>query len=90
MKAVYNTFGVALGCARRASRWGGRGGGRGRGAEGVLELLGNLVEQSLIAAEPGEDGGEVRYGMLEPVRQYGLERLEHGDAGYYLVLAERA
>jgi predicted ATPase/DNA-binding XRE family transcriptional regulator len=68
-------------------------------AEDVLELLGNLVEQSLVLAKPGEDGGEVRYGMLEPVRQYGLERLEHSDeaeevwrrhAEYYLTLAERA
>ena len=68
-------------------------------AEDVLELLGNLVEQSLVLAKPGEDGGEVRYGMLEPVRQYGLERLEHSNeaeevrrrhAEYYLTLAERA
>jgi predicted ATPase/DNA-binding XRE family transcriptional regulator len=68
-------------------------------AEDMLEGLGNLVEQSLILSEPGEDGGEVRYGMLEPVRQYGLERLEHSDeaeetrqrhAEYYLTLAEQA
>ncbi len=67
-------------------------------AEDVLKLLGNLVEQSLVLAQPGEDGGEVRYGMLEPVRQYGLERLEHSDeaeevrrrhAEYYLALAEQ-
>ena len=64
----------------------------------VLELLGRLVEQSLVLAQPGEDSGEVRYGILEPVRQYGLERLEHGDeaeevrrrhAEYYLALAEQ-
>jgi predicted ATPase/DNA-binding XRE family transcriptional regulator len=68
-------------------------------AEDVVELLGNLVEQSLIVAKPGEDGGEVRYVMLEPVRQYGFERLEHSDeaeearqhhAVYYLTLAEQA
>jgi predicted ATPase len=64
-------------------------------AEAVLKLLGNLVEQSLVLAKPGE----VRYGMLEPVRQYGLERLEHSNeaeearqrhAEYYLMLAEQA
>jgi tetratricopeptide (TPR) repeat protein len=68
-------------------------------AEDVLELLGRLVEQSLVLSEPGEDGGKVRYGMLEPVRQYALERLEHSDeaeearqrhAEYYLALAEQA
>lgn len=70
------------------------------GAGPVVELLGTLVEQSLVAARPGGDGGGARYGMLEPVRQYGLELLEHGDddaddvrirhARYYLALAERA
>ena len=68
-------------------------------AEDVLEGLGNLVEQSLVVSKPSEDGGEVRYGMLEPVRQYGLERLQHSDdaeearqrhAEYYLTLAEQA
>ncbi|HVF01228.1 MAG TPA: tetratricopeptide repeat protein [Rubrobacteraceae bacterium] len=67
-------------------------------SEDVLELLGRLVEQSLVLAQPGEDSGEVRYSMLEPVRQYGLERLELSDeaeetrrrhAEYYLALAEQ-
>jgi predicted ATPase/DNA-binding XRE family transcriptional regulator len=67
-------------------------------AEDVLELLGRLVEQSLVLAQPGEDSGEVRYSMLEPVHQYGLERLELSDeaeearqrhAEYYLALAEQ-
>ena len=65
----------------------------------VLELLGRLVEQSLVVAQAGEDGTEMRYAMLEPVREYGLELLQHGDeaeetrrrhAEYYLALAERA
>jgi predicted ATPase/DNA-binding XRE family transcriptional regulator len=67
----------------------------------VVGLLGTLVEQSLVAAKAGADGGEARYGMLEPVRQYGLELLDHGDddeeeetrrrhARYYLDLTERA
>jgi predicted ATPase/DNA-binding XRE family transcriptional regulator len=67
--------------------------------EDVLELLGRLVEQSLVLAQLGEDSGEVRYGMLEPVRQYALERLELSDeaeearqrhAEYYLELAQQA
>jgi predicted ATPase len=66
--------------------------------EDVLYLLEGLVEQSLVSA--GADGGGVRYGMLEPVRQYALERLgESGEeerrvrsrhAEYYLALAARA
>ncbi|CAA9458182.1 MAG: hypothetical protein AVDCRST_MAG37-3343 [uncultured Rubrobacteraceae bacterium] len=66
--------------------------------EDVLELVGTLVEQSLVVA--GVAGGdEVRYGMLEPVRQYARERLEEcGEtegarlkhAGFFLTLAERA
>src|SRR5215212_9081921 len=66
-------------------------------AEDVLALLVNLGEQSLAVAEASADGS-VRYSMLEPVRQYALEKLEESDeaeevrrrhAGYYLVLAER-
>jgi predicted ATPase/transcriptional regulator with XRE-family HTH domain len=69
------------------------------GDEDVLVLLGNLVEQSLVLAEPDDGGDGIRYGMLEPVRQYALERLEEsGDsdeardrhARYYLALAEEA
>src|SRR5215210_1462225 len=63
----------------------------------VLVLLGNLVEQSLVLAQPDAGGDGVRYGMLEPVRQYALEKLESGGgseetrrrhAGYYLALTE--
>ena len=70
-------------------------------AEDPLNLLGRLAEQSLVTAEhpPGADGGELRYGMLEPVRQYAKEKLEDaGDAEdtrqrhaeFFLGLAERA
>jgi tetratricopeptide (TPR) repeat protein len=68
-------------------------------AEDVLELLGRLVEQSLVLAQSGEDSGGVRYGMLEPVRQYALERLKLSDEAeearqrhveYYLALAQQA
>src|SRR3712207_4023056 len=66
-------------------------------AADVVLLLGNLVEQSLVVAQPDEEDG-IRYGMLEPVRQYATERLkESGEAGevrrrhagYHLALAER-
>ena len=44
--------------------------------EEVLGLLGSLVEQSLVTAKPDPESAEARYGMLEPVKQYALERLE--------------
>lgn len=65
----------------------------------VLGLLNALVEQSLVVMLPPKAGGEVRYGILEPVRQYALERLETSDdaeearrrhAAYFLGLAEKA
>lgn len=44
-----------------------------------LELLAALVEQALVVALPGFDT-EGRYRMLEPVRQYALQRLiERGE-----------
>jgi predicted ATPase/DNA-binding XRE family transcriptional regulator len=67
-------------------------------AEDVLELLGGLTEQSLVTPGVGL-GGETRYGMLEPVRQYALEKLEDGGesdearrdhADFFLGLAECA
>jgi len=68
------------------------------GAEEVVPLLGSLVEQSLVVAETSPEGA-TRYRMLEPVRQYALERLgESGEADearlrharYYLTLTEEA
>lgn len=70
--------------------------GDGIDQEGVLELLSKLVDKSLVVA--GAEG-EVRYRMLEPVRQYGRERLEESGTAervcerhleYYLALAEVA
>ena len=67
--------------------------------EEVLDLLGTLVEQSLVVAEPTPGGYEVRYGMLEPVRQYAREKLEESGEGedilrrhaeFFLALSERA
>lgn len=66
-------------------------------AEDALESLGRLVEQSLVTAELDGDG--MRYGMLEPVRQYARENLEEsGEAGetlrrhaeFFLDLAKQA
>ncbi len=63
----------------------------------VLDLLSKLVDKSLVMAEAGAEG-ELRYRMLEPVRQYGWERLEESGeteqvqerhAGYSLALVER-
>ena len=65
----------------------------------VLGPLGVLVEQSLVQKEPRKVGGDVRYEMLEPVRQYALDRLEESkdaeetrmrQAAYFLALAEAA
>lgn len=65
-------------------------------AEEVMDLLAELIEQSLVTVK--RDAGEARYGMLEPVRQYSLEKLEENGeavvakdrhAGHYLALAGR-
>jgi predicted ATPase/DNA-binding XRE family transcriptional regulator len=75
------------------------GGSGGVAAESVLEILGRLVEQSLVVTDRDEQGGGRRYGMLEPVRQYAREKLEAGGAdreteqrhlAYFLGLAEQA
>jgi predicted ATPase/DNA-binding CsgD family transcriptional regulator len=74
--------------------------GSGEGVEEreVLDLLSGLVEKSLVVARGNDEGG-VRYRLLEPVRQYALERLgESGEteaakrahARYFLALAEEA
>jgi len=43
-------------------------------ADDVLDLLGSLVEKSLVLLAEGDDGG--RYRMLETIRDYARERLE--------------
>ncbi len=69
------------------------------GAPDVLDLLGRLVEQSLVTVQGGLQEGEGRYRMLEPVRQYALGWLKRSGeeeptrrrhAAYYLALAEHA
>jgi predicted ATPase/DNA-binding SARP family transcriptional activator/DNA-binding CsgD family transcriptional regulator len=47
-------------------------------AADVLDVLSQLVDKSLVAAEATGDGA-VRYRMLEPVRQYARERLLRDD-----------
>jgi predicted ATPase/DNA-binding CsgD family transcriptional regulator len=63
----------------------------------VLARLARLVDQSLVVAErPGS--GSMRYRMLEPLRQFALERLERRGAvavrdrhaAYFVTLAESA
>jgi predicted ATPase/class 3 adenylate cyclase len=63
----------------------------------VTELLGSLVDKSLVLAE--QAGGDVRYRLLETIRQFAAERLTEadGDAArvsaahseYFLSVAER-
>ncbi len=69
------------------------------GGEDALEPLGQLLDHSLVTAETGMGNDEVRYRMLEPIRQYATEQLEQskeGDevrglyASYFLELADRA
>ena len=49
--------------------------GGGIARDEVLDLLGELVEKSLVVAEPKGDG-KTRYRLLELVRQYAHEKLE--------------
>jgi non-specific serine/threonine protein kinase len=62
----------------------------------VLDLLTNLVDKSLVQADQGHD--EIRYRLLEPVRQYARDQLvasgewptvceQHGR--YHLAVAEQ-
>ncbi|HET8631472.1 MAG TPA: tetratricopeptide repeat protein [Thermomicrobiales bacterium] len=64
----------------------------------LLDLLGSLVEKSLLRRVDGP-GGEPRLAMLETIREYAVERLaasgelaalRRAHADYYLALAERA
>ena len=66
-------------------------------ASDILDLLGRLVDKSLVIVDAGSETGESRYRMLETIRQYALEKLlAMGEAptirnrhlGFYLDLAE--
>jgi predicted ATPase/class 3 adenylate cyclase/Tfp pilus assembly protein PilF len=71
--------------------------GEGVEAWEVLDLLGTLINKSLVL--PEERDGEARYRLLETVRQYALERLQaaaevvstqHRHLRWCLALAEHA
>lgn len=64
---------------------------------GVLDGIGSLVEKSIL--RPDGANGEPRFGMLETIREYALERadqsgemvaLRRSHADYFLTLAEQA
>ncbi|MGH2558079.1 MAG: ATP-binding protein [Thermomicrobiales bacterium] len=64
----------------------------------LLDGLASLVDKSLVREEGGEEG-EPRFGLLETIREFGLERLATSDeetearrrhAGWCLALAEAA
>ena len=63
----------------------------------VMDTLGSLVDSSLV--QPQVSDGEPRFGLLETIREYALERLRDGadwreahdrHAAYFLALAEPA
>ncbi|WP_406183519.1 AfsR/SARP family transcriptional regulator [Streptomyces sp. NBC_01006] len=64
----------------------------------VLDLLGSLVDKSLVVAAPAPDG--MRYRLLETIREYAAERAAahpadrraaaHRHAAHFLALAEEA
>jgi predicted ATPase/DNA-binding SARP family transcriptional activator len=65
----------------------------------ILDLLGRLVDKSLVVVEPVSDMGETRYRLLETIRQYALERLagagearelRDGHLAFFAKLAELA
>jgi predicted ATPase/DNA-binding CsgD family transcriptional regulator len=71
--------------------------GTGIDRDEVLELITGLVDKSVLSR--ALDGPVARYSMLEPIRQYGRERLAAGGKDgalrarhrdYYLHLVERA
>jgi predicted ATPase/DNA-binding CsgD family transcriptional regulator len=84
----------AGGWTLEASEAVGAGGGVEEGE--VLDLLWGLVEKSLVIVRGSAPGG-ARYRLLEPVRQYALDKLEQSDeaeearrwhAEFFLGLAE--
>jgi predicted ATPase/DNA-binding CsgD family transcriptional regulator len=70
--------------------------GDGLGGGAILDLLASLVDKSLVAVE--EHGRAARYRLLETLRQYAVELLEHSGErpvlrdrhlGFSVALAER-
>ncbi|HEY6073455.1 MAG TPA: tetratricopeptide repeat protein [Anaerolineales bacterium] len=65
----------------------------------VLDLLGRLVDKSLVIVEAGSDISETRYRLLDTIRQYALEKLmgtgetqsvRDWHVEYFLQLAEKS
>jgi len=65
----------------------------------ILDLLGRLVDKSLVIVEADSEVNETRYRLLETIRQYALEKLvETGEASlireqhldFFIKLAEEA
>jgi predicted ATPase/DNA-binding SARP family transcriptional activator len=65
----------------------------------ILDLLGHLVDKSLVIVEADVEKGDTRYRLLETIRQYALEKLvQIGETpitrdqhlAFYLDLAERS
>ncbi len=54
----------------------------------VADLLGSLVDKSLVVAEPAA-GGALRYRLLETIRQYAAERLVEAGEDEALAAAAR-
>ncbi|MGW1865826.1 AfsR/SARP family transcriptional regulator [Streptomyces mauvecolor] len=50
--------------------------GPGVGPADVLDLLGSLVDKSLVTAAPAGDAGTMRYRLLETVAEYAAQRLD--------------
>jgi predicted ATPase len=64
----------------------------------VLELLGGLIDKSLVLAG-ATTGGALRYRILQPIRQYATEKQQQSEeaagvrerhAAFFLALAEQA
>jgi predicted ATPase len=62
----------------------------------VFDGVASLVDKSLLQ-QTGESAGEARFGMLETIREYGMERLaasgeeaatRRAHAAYFLIMAE--
>lgn len=65
----------------------------------ILDLLGRLVDKSLVIVEEVSKTNETRYRLLETIRQYALEKLTGADEArairdrhleFYLELAEKS
>jgi predicted ATPase/DNA-binding SARP family transcriptional activator len=67
----------------------------------VIDLLGQLINKSLVLRDPHSEHstGETRYGMLETIREYAVQKLDQsGEAdevrnrhlGFFMRLAEQA